>query len=58
MIGNGLTNPLVQFASVPEYACSGKYAMFDPNSSTCQSLEQKSNTCHGLISNCNKVSIH
>ncbi|KAE8234884.1 hypothetical protein CF326_g51 [Tilletia indica] len=56
VIGNGLTEPYVQFASVFDYACSpeNKYRLFDPKSSTCASLQQKAKTCQGLIGQCQK----
>ena len=56
MIGNGLSAPQYQFPSVPEYACDAdsKYSLFDPNSSTCQSLQQKAATCKSLIDSCQK----
>lgn len=55
-IGNGLTEPLTQFASVPEFACSADnpYAIFKNGSSTCLSLEQKGKTCEGLVNTCYK----
>lgn len=56
MIGNGLTSPQYQFPSVPEYACGAdnEYALFDPSSSTCQTLEQQAATCKSLIDSCQK----
>jgi cathepsin A (carboxypeptidase C) len=55
LIGNGLTNAKVQFASVPEYACDSEYAVYDdPNGSECQSLRQKMKRCEGLVNTCYK----
>ncbi|SNX82969.1 related to carboxypeptidase [Melanopsichium pennsylvanicum] len=56
MIGNGLSSPQYQFPSVPEYACGAdnKYALFDPESSTCATLEQQAATCKSLIESCQK----
>ena len=56
MIGNGLTSPQYQFPSVPEYACGAdsKYALFEPDSPTCQTLEQQASTCKSLIDSCQK----
>ncbi|KAK0542739.1 hypothetical protein OC846_006526, partial [Tilletia horrida] len=56
LIGNGLTEPQTQFASVYEYACSpeNKYHLFDPEGSTCASLQTKAKTCAGLIGQCQK----
>ncbi|PWN20484.1 hypothetical protein BCV69DRAFT_283369 [Microstroma glucosiphilum] len=55
-IGNGLTEPLTQFASTVEYACSpdNEYALFKNDSSTCASLAQKAKTCSSLIESCYK----
>lgn len=54
-IGNGLSDPLAQFGSVPEFSCNSdinQYAMFTNDSSTCASLERKGKTCESLIQNC------
>ncbi|CAO1628133.1 unnamed protein product [Sympodiomycopsis kandeliae] len=55
-IGNGLTEPKTQFASIPEFACSTEnpYAIFKNGSSTCLALEQKAKTCESLIDSCYK----
>lgn len=55
-IGNGLTEPKTQFASIPEFACSteNEYAIFKNGSSTCLSLEQKAKTCESLTESCYK----
>ncbi|MBW0479329.1 hypothetical protein O181_019044 [Austropuccinia psidii MF-1] len=51
IIGNGLTDPLVQFASVPDYACApSPYAIFDE--STCSSIRSKVSTCQKLQEFC------
>ncbi|PLW15478.1 hypothetical protein PCASD_18973 [Puccinia coronata f. sp. avenae] len=51
IIGNGLTNPLIQFASVPDYACApSPYAIFDE--STCASIRAKVPTCERLQKFC------
>ncbi|KAK0533649.1 hypothetical protein OC842_002904 [Tilletia horrida] len=56
LIGNGLTEPYTQFASVYDFACSpeNKFRLFDPESSTCIGLKQKAKTCQGLIGQCQK----
>ena len=42
MIGNGLTDPLTQYASIPEYACNGPFPVFDdPEGPQCQALRSK-----------------
>ncbi len=55
-IGNGLTNPAVQFPSVFDYACGeeNKYRLFDPSSDTCNTLASKAATCKKLIEQCYK----
>lgn len=55
-IGNGLTDPLTQFASVPEWDCGkdNPYRLFENGSDTCLSLEQKGKTCASLVSQCYK----
>lgn len=51
MIGNGLTSPLEQFASVPDYGCEpSKYTVFDD--ATCESLRSKVPTCQRLQKYC------
>ncbi|KAG0148516.1 hypothetical protein CROQUDRAFT_41326 [Cronartium quercuum f. sp. fusiforme G11] len=51
LIGNGLTDPLVQFASVPDYACApSKYTVFDEQ--TCDSIRSKVSTCQTLQTFC------
>ncbi|WFD33701.1 carboxypeptidase C [Malassezia cuniculi] len=54
MIGNGLTDPAVQFPSVAEYACSpeNKYHLFEPESDTCHSLQSRARVCGTLIDQC------
>lgn len=54
MIGNGLTDPKVQFASVYDYACNSKYAIFEPDSAECNKLQTKAQTCTNLIDQCYK----
>lgn len=51
IIGNGLTDPLIQFASVPDHACApSPYAIFDE--STCSSIRSKVSTCERLQKFC------
>ncbi|WFC97655.1 carboxypeptidase C [Malassezia yamatoensis] len=56
MIGNGLTDPQVQFSSVAEYACSAQnpYHLFEPDSETCDSLQQRAENCDKLIEQCHR----
>lgn len=57
MIGNGLTDPKVQFPSVVEYSCSpkNKYHLFEPDSDTCKKLETSSEACSKLMDLCEKT---
>lgn len=51
LIGNGLTDPYIQFASVPEYSCApSEHAFIDDN--TCTSLRNKVPTCQRLQKYC------
>lgn len=53
MIGNGLTEPATQFASVPEYACDSPYAVYDdPEGQECSSLRSKMARCEKLAETC------
>ncbi|EIN14318.1 serine carboxypeptidase [Punctularia strigosozonata HHB-11173 SS5] len=52
ILANGLTNPLIQMASVPDYACEGPFAIFEPDGPQCQSLRSKVPTCERLIQSC------
>jgi len=53
MLGNGLTDPYVQMASVPDWACEGPYAVYDdPEGPECQALRTKVPTCQRLIKSC------
>ncbi|KAJ6570924.1 serine carboxypeptidase [Mycena vulgaris] len=52
MIGNGLTDPLIQMPSVVEYACDGLYAVFTPDSRQCRTLRRRAPVCEQLIKAC------
>ena len=52
IIGNGLTDPYVQFGSVPDYACKGPYPVFEADSFQCSALYSKASTCQRLIQAC------
>ncbi|KAF9557182.1 hypothetical protein CPC08DRAFT_57845 [Agrocybe pediades] len=53
ILANGLTDPYVQMASVPDYACEGPYAVYDdPEGPQCQALRSKVPTCQRLIKAC------
>ncbi|KAI0674083.1 carboxypeptidase C [Trametes maxima] len=53
LIGNGLTDPYIQHASVPDAACEGEFPVFpDPDGPRCQSLRTKVPTCQRLVKSC------
>ncbi|KAI0718401.1 carboxypeptidase C [Cerioporus squamosus] len=53
IIGNGITDPYTQMASVPDAACEGEFPVFsDPNSPECQAMRTKVPTCQRLIKSC------
>ncbi|KZT00989.1 carboxypeptidase C [Laetiporus sulphureus 93-53] len=53
MLGNGLTDPYVQMASVPDWACEGPYPVYDDSDGVeCQALRSKVPTCQRLLKSC------
>ncbi|EIM83602.1 serine carboxypeptidase [Stereum hirsutum FP-91666 SS1] len=52
ILANGLTDPYLQFASVPDFACNGPYAPYDPDGPECSALRTKVPTCQRLIKSC------
>lgn len=53
ILANGLTDPYVQMASVPDWACDGPYAVYDdPNGAECQALRAKVPTCQRMLKSC------
>ncbi|PCH36516.1 hypothetical protein WOLCODRAFT_28645 [Wolfiporia cocos MD-104 SS10] len=53
MLGNGLTDPYVQMASVPDWACDGPYPVYDdPEGPECQAIRAKVPTCQRLLKSC------
>lgn len=54
MIGNGLTDPKIQFPSTAEYLCDKKYGLFDKDSEECSTIDSKVKTCSNLIDSCYK----
>ncbi|KAG6811216.1 hypothetical protein H0H92_008511 [Tricholoma furcatifolium] len=53
VLANGLTDPYVQMASLPDYVCEGPYPVYDdPEGPQCQSLRAKVPTCQRLIKSC------
>lgn len=52
---DGLTDPYEQFGSIPEWACDhdkSPYALFEPGSPECVSMQTKAARCQGLIKGC------
>ncbi|KAJ6536304.1 Alpha/Beta hydrolase protein [Mycena capillaripes] len=52
MLGNALTDPLIQMPSVVEYACDSPFAVFSPKSPQCRSLRTSGAICERMISAC------
>jgi carboxypeptidase C (cathepsin A) len=53
ILANGLTDPFIQFASVPDYACDGPYPVYgDPEGPQCTALRSKVPTCQRLTKAC------
>lgn len=53
ILANGITDPYVQMASVPDYACDGPYPIYDdPEGPQCTALRSKVPTCQRLIKSC------
>ncbi|KAI6125159.1 Alpha/Beta hydrolase protein, partial [Pisolithus croceorrhizus] len=54
IIGNGLMDGYIQYASMPDYLCEGPYLIFDnPNGQECVSLRStRVRTCQRLIRAC------
>ncbi|KAF9535450.1 serine carboxypeptidase [Crepidotus variabilis] len=52
ILGNGLTDPYIQLASIPDYACEGPFAIYRPDDPRCASLRSKVPTCQRLIKSC------
>ncbi|KAJ3501772.1 hypothetical protein NLJ89_g9190 [Agrocybe chaxingu] len=53
ILANGLTDPYIQMASVPDYACEGPYPVYDdPEGPQCQALRTKVPTCQRLVKSC------
>ncbi|KAJ3289695.1 hypothetical protein HK104_007297 [Borealophlyctis nickersoniae] len=52
-IGNGLTDPLVQYKYYPDMACDTKYGPV-LDEATCEDMRGKYGTCKSLISSCYK----
>jgi len=52
IIGNGLTDPYVQFGKIADYACKGPYPVFEEDSFQCSALYSKTSTCERLVRAC------
>ncbi|KIJ55246.1 hypothetical protein M422DRAFT_23855 [Sphaerobolus stellatus SS14] len=52
VLANGLTEPFTQFASIPEFACEGPYAVYDPIGPECKELRSKARICQDFIQAC------
>ncbi|KZT63251.1 alpha/beta-hydrolase [Daedalea quercina L-15889] len=53
LLGNGLTDPYIQHASIPDWVCEGPYPGYDdPDGPKCQVLWTKVPTCQRLVKSC------
>ncbi|KAF8183774.1 serine carboxypeptidase [Mycena galopus ATCC 62051] len=53
IIGNGYTDPYVQFASIADYVCDGPYPVYsDPDGPECVALRAKIPTCQRMLKAC------
>ena len=52
VLANGLTDPYIQTASVPDYVCDGPYPVYPPDHPQCAALRSKVPTCQRLIKMC------
>ncbi|KAL1951716.1 hypothetical protein VTO73DRAFT_865 [Trametes versicolor] len=53
ILANGLTDPAVQFASVPEYMCgAAPYPPFKPDSAECRAMKVEGPICKRMIESC------
>lgn len=52
VIANGHTEPLTQFASIPDYICDGPYALLESNGTACKDWRKKVPTCERLVQTC------
>lgn len=50
ILANGQTNVLIQYPSIPDYACNGPYSIFSDEE--CESLKSGAATCERLIQAC------
>lgn len=56
VLANGYTNPSIQLASIPDYACDGPYPIFDnPQGKECTTLRSKVPTCVRLTDLCQRT---
>lgn len=52
ILANGLTDPYVQYASVPDYVCDGPYPVYPPDHPQCAAIRTRVPTCQSLIKMC------
>ncbi|KAJ7035925.1 serine carboxypeptidase, partial [Mycena alexandri] len=55
MLGNALTDPLIQMPSVVGYACDGPFAVFSPDSPQCRTLRIRRPICERMIKACHAL---
>ncbi|KAJ7088580.1 serine carboxypeptidase [Mycena epipterygia] len=53
LLGNALTDPLVQWPSTPEFACDGPFAVYDdPHGPECVALRTRAHICADMLQAC------
>lgn len=53
ILANGITDPYIQFATIPTFACEGPYPIYDdPDGPQCEALRSKVPTCQRLVKSC------
>jgi hypothetical protein len=52
ILADAITEPLSQWASMPEYYCNGPYPIWNRNSKECAKLKEKAEICLDLIKKC------
>ncbi|KAJ7708631.1 serine carboxypeptidase [Mycena metata] len=55
MLGNALTDPLIQMPSVVGYACDGPFAVLSPDSPQCRTLRVQGPICERMIKACHAL---
>lgn len=52
ILANGLSDPYIQMAAIPDYVCDGPFPVYAPDDPHCAALRTKVPTCQRLIKFC------